>query len=315
MPFIAYAMMNGIIPNVLVSSDLASHPESLGLRNCSDTHGMCSKLRELTVYEWISHPEEYQPFLGVQQSLNEEARLFLTDGRFASELGNSMPLAMANLLNKLPIVVMTQMEHLHVIPVTPRETLECLPILVAFDHSGAGHYDAVAHITVSQQSSETQPPSKNKDSTITECCRCGEGARKKEANITSCDSFKKRCKCFQGVKGCSDKCQCIGCKNPHGKKAKKVEQSNSTQTITRKRRPHEMTTESTSGTQFLLKRPCQDSVSRWTFMEELVLIQIVEGQLSTDDSDIDIGTIALEYSQLVDNTEIHPMLFPLQYFI
>ena len=231
---VAYAMMNSIIPNVLVSSDLASHLESLGLRNCSDTHGMCSKLRELTVYEWISHPEEYQPFLGVQQSLNEEARLFLTDGHFASELGNSMPLAMANLL-KLPIVVMTQMEHLHVIPVTPRETLECLPIFVAFDHSGAGHYDAVAHITVSQQSSETQPPSKNKDSTITECCRCGQGARKKEANITSCDSFKKRCKCFQGVKGCSDKCQCIGCENPDGKKAKKVEQSNSTQTSTRKR--------------------------------------------------------------------------------
>ena len=41
-------------------------------------------------------------------------------------------------------------------------------------------------------------------------------------------------------------------------------------------------------------------------MEELVLIQIVQGQLSTDDSDIDIGTVALEYSQLVDNTEIHP---------
>ena len=274
--------------------------------NCNDTNELCSKLRELTVHEWTSHPEDYQPFLGVEQTVNHEAQLFLTDGHFASELGNSMPLAMANLL-KLPIVVMSQMENLPVIPITPRETVHCLPIFVAFEHSGAGHYDAVAHITGTKSPTETQPNSNNKDTPSIECCRCGQGARKKEANITSCDSFKKRCKCFQGVKGCSEKCQCIGCENPYGKMTKKEERSYSNQTGTKKRRPHEVTTQGMSGKQFLLKRPCfWDNASRWTSLEELVLIHIVQFQLTEGDSDMDIDTIASQYSQLVDNIGIHP---------
>ena len=36
-----------------------------------------------------------------------------------SDLGNSMPLAMANVLC-LPIVIMTPMENLPVLPITPR---------------------------------------------------------------------------------------------------------------------------------------------------------------------------------------------------
>ena len=61
---IAYAIKNHIIGNQLVSSDLARHIDLLGLLSCSDTYEMCSKLREQTVHEWMSHPEEYQPFLG-----------------------------------------------------------------------------------------------------------------------------------------------------------------------------------------------------------------------------------------------------------
>ena len=299
---VAYAIKNNIIGNEIASSCLASHLESLGLMSCNDTNEICSKLRELTVYEWISHPEEYQPFLKADETLNLEAKLFQIDGHFASELGNSMPLAMANLL-KIPIVVMTQMENLPVLPVTPRESLQCLPIFVAFDHSGAGHYDAVDHIANNQPSSVTHPPSSQKHAPSIECCRCGQGARKKEDNISSCDSFRKRCKCFQGVKGCSDKCQCKGCENPHGKRREQT--SYSTQMITRKRRPHEVTTENASGKQFLLKRPCPDIVHRWTFIEELVLIQIVQYQLNTD-TGIDIGILAMQYSQLVDNNGIHP---------
>lgn len=60
-----------------------------------------------------------------------------------------MALAIANLLN-LPIVLITQMESMSVVPVTPRETLQCLPIFVAFDHSGEGHYDAVATVQAIQ---------------------------------------------------------------------------------------------------------------------------------------------------------------------
>ena len=67
-----------------------------------------------------------------------------------------------------------------------------------------------------------------------------------------------------------------------------------------------MTTESMSGKHFLLKRPCLESVSRWTLLEELALIQIVQSSLTAAGSDIDIDVIAMQYSQLVDNSGIHP---------
>ena len=67
-----------------------------------------------------------------------------------------------------------------------------------------------------------------------------------------------------------------------------------------------MTTESISGKQFLLKRPRLESVSRRTLLEELALIQIVQSSLTAGGSDIDIDVIAMQYSQLVDNSGIHP---------
>ena len=94
-----------------------------------------------------------------------------------------MALAMANLLN-LPIVVITQMEIMSVVPATPRETLQCLPIFVAFDHSGEGHYDAVAHSTNHSVATETQSCSVCSIATNPESCRCGQGARKKKNPIS-----------------------------------------------------------------------------------------------------------------------------------
>ena len=180
-----YAIVNSVIPNKATSNNVVSHLDSLGLMNCKDTNEMSHKLREVIVHEWISHPEDYQPFFGVGQLLlDHEASLFVNDGYFTSELGSCMALAMANLLN-LPIVVITQMESMSVVPVTPRETLQCLPIFVAFDHSGECHYDAVAHSTSHSVATETQSRSVNSIATNPESCHCGQGARRKESNITS----------------------------------------------------------------------------------------------------------------------------------
>ena len=70
----------------------------------------------------------------------------------------------------------------------------------------------------------------------------------------------------------------------------------------------EMTTANMSGKKFILKRSCQDIVSRWKLQEELVLIQLVQQHLKTDSDidDIDIDTLAMQYSQLVDNNDLHP---------
>ena len=169
----------------------------------------------------------------LNQIFESEAKLFLNDGHFATDLGNAMPLAMASAL-KLPIVIITQMENLPVLPITPRETIKCMPIFLAFHQSGPGHYDAVE-----MSSSHSMPPSKEIDKTNIEhgkddSCRCGQGAKKSEKEIVSCDVFRKRCKCFQGVRACSDRCTCLGCANPYGKNTREGQRRNSI-TGTRKR--------------------------------------------------------------------------------
>lgn len=116
-----------------------------------------------------------------------EAKAFLKNGHFAADLGNSMPLAMANLLC-LPIVVMTQMDNLPVLPITPRDCMQCMPIFIAFDQSSAGHYDAVTQITHLEPSCGVEKSVEVQSKS--ECCRWGQGA-KKEKDIVSCDQLKK----------------------------------------------------------------------------------------------------------------------------
>jgi hypothetical protein len=88
-------------------------------------------------------------------------------------------------------------------------------------------------------------------------CRCGQGAKKKEAVISSCDQFKMRCKCFQSITGCTEKFQCLGCKNPYGKNTGCMQM---TATGTRRRRSSGITTQLKSGSEFVLKRPCISNV-------------------------------------------------------
>lgn len=299
---VAHAIENTIIPNQTISREVINHLDSLGLLDVGND--ICGKLRNLVVDEWLTNPDQYKPFLTGEQTFETEARLFLNDGHFATQLGNSMPLVMANVL-KHPVVVVTEMENLPVLPVTPRESIQCLPIFVAFDQSGAGHYDAVVQIPRFEPSSEVQKPTVEK--TESNCCRCGQGVKKKEKGNTSCDQFKKRCKCFQALKGCTEKCQCLGCENPHGKKINQNQKTNSS-TGTRKRRAADMTTGCMSGKEFMAKRPGPNTnICQWTFLEELVLVQLLQSQFSN--SDIDMASIHVQYQQLVDNAEIHPKTF------
>ena len=299
---IAYSLENYIIPNQSVSSDVISHLEKLELVNGVNENGICYQLRKLIVEEWITQSDLYKPFLTGEETFETEAKLFLNDGHFATELGNSMPLAIANVL-KLPVVVITQMENLPILPITPRESLQCMPIFIAFDHCDIGHYDAVSSIPNSKPSHESEISEKpaDKPNNNADYCRCGQGAKKRNVDITSCDKFQKRCKCFQGVKGCTDKCQCLCCKNPYGNKIYGELKGNSTGS--RKRRAPQMTTECMSGKEFMTKRsPSEGNLCKWTFLEELLLVQLLQCEFSS--SDINMATIHVQYQQLVDNADI-----------
>ena len=289
---IAYALEH-VLPNQPDSKDILRHLESLRLAGCSTGEDICAKLRKLMFEEWMAHSDLYQHFLAKEQIFESEAKLFLNDGHFATDLGNAMPLAMANVL-KLPIVIITQMENLPVLPITPRETIKCMSIFLAFDQSGAGHYDAV-----DMSSSQSMPPSKEIDKTNIELgkddsCRCGQGAKKGEKEIVSC---------FQGVRACSDRCTCLGCANPYGKNTKEGQRRNST-TGTRKRRAPEMSSETTSGKAFMSKKPNPGVNSQWTFFEELMLTQLIQLQFS--ENDIDMAAIHLQFNQLLDADYVQP---------
>jgi hypothetical protein len=311
---VAHALTTTIIPSESTSNDVLQHFQTLGLSTIThDIQRFCMRLRELVVNEWIQNQELYKPFLISGNQFEMEAQLFLNDGHFAAELGNSMPLAMSNIL-KLPIVVVSQMQNLPIIPITPRETLQCIPIYVAFDHSNAGHYDAVVQVPTPlpplDDAHIDKPIEFGETSSGTNFGRCGQGARKKEKDISSCDDFKKRCKCFQSLRGCTDNCQCIGCQNPHGK-YKPKSYKNTTASLTRKRRAPRMTTSSLTGREFVKKQFKEEIKYRWTFFEELILVQLLQRHLcDNNNNELDIEMLHVQFSQFVNNSNIFPKTLP-----
>ena len=60
---------------------------------------IASALSHVIVNEWLCNLSSYEPFLTSGQDYETEANLFLQDGHFASELGNSIPLAASNALS------------------------------------------------------------------------------------------------------------------------------------------------------------------------------------------------------------------------
>lgn len=210
---------------------------------------MATALRQTIVNEWLANPSSYEPFLTSGQDYKSEANAFLQDGYFASELGNSMPLAASNVLC-ISIVVFTAMLNFPVLPICPRDrTLSDNPIYLAYDMSFAGHYDGIEQQSTPQQGEQKQrslPTQCGNKQQIT--CRCGQGAKRKKMGSISCNEYKSGCKCFQNVMGCNMYCQCINCNNPRGKKA-----SSGSAPLTcsaRKRRHHDNSTEGLSGKSF-----------------------------------------------------------------
>ena len=69
---------------------------------------IAKRLRELLIEEWFNNSDQYQPFLS--SSLQSQATLLLQCGHFIGELGNTMPLALANILLS-PILIFTSLQQ------------------------------------------------------------------------------------------------------------------------------------------------------------------------------------------------------------
>jgi hypothetical protein len=105
--------------------------------------------------------------------MEEQANLFLRPGHFIGELGNLMPLAMANLIGS-PLIIFTSLETMPLLLIMPSSTSGLPPIYLAFNQFGAGHYDAIKFKQKEETSSTvmTSGPVQPVEAT-TQRCSCG----------------------------------------------------------------------------------------------------------------------------------------------
>ena len=293
-------MIQQQLVNASLSDEAKTHLQNLGIIRSHDTgiNQMAVTLRHTLVNEWLSNPSAYEPFLLSGEDYETEVNAFLQDGHFASELGNTMPLAAANALH-IPVVVFTEMLNFPVLPICPRDTvISDDPIYLAHDTSSAGHYDAIT-----QQSSRiNQQEEQEQERSPTDCanpkqisCRCGQGAKRKKMTSMSCHEYKTGCKCFQNVMGCTVNCQCINCENPRGKK---VTGTTPIACSSRKRRHHESSTEGLSGKAYTEMKAGGTLTVTWTLFEELVLMELMLVLLARDKLEPD--ALYNEYNHVVD---------------
>ena len=148
------------------------------------------------------------------QCISQQIDMFLRDGFFNSELGNTMVLALANALG-IPITVFSSMTHYPVININPRHMNVPLPVFIAYNHSGCGHYDGVV------ASPEQTPSHIVNAASVPKGCYCGKSKSDRQG---SCYPIKikytetLRCPCLKEKVACSAVCCCKDCKNPYGKK-------------------------------------------------------------------------------------------------
>ena len=125
---------------------------------------------------------------------------------FQGELGDTMILAMSNLLH-IPVTIISNIPNHITIPVVPRSTVCDEIIFVLYNHIGSGHYDAILPKT------ETKEDKKGPNIS----CSCGVNNRNGSSCIDS-DVYHACCKCYKAHKSCSSGCRCRNCANSFGKR-------------------------------------------------------------------------------------------------
>lgn len=226
---------------------------------------LSSKLREVIVQEWLGpNRSDYEGFLIDQDKYEHEVLKFLQDGHYNSDLGNTMPLAMASALN-VSIVLLTSIPSSPVFFVSP-PTNSNLVLHLAFTSLGPGHYDALVLKATAAQSTDVTK------------CRCGINSNKE--NYIACAHQNGRhsaCRCLAKGQGCSSLCACKGCLNPNGKKSTGTKSK-------RSREPHKWQSFNTSNKSFAMDAGQLLAQGVWSDYENIVFANVmrhVESDVAT----------------------------------
>ena len=152
---------------------------ALGLSLDQSLTTIAAVLRQRVVDEWQGpFIDNYQQFFDESEmDVYMEAEKFRRSGEFCRPLGDTMPLAMANVL-QLPIVLTTSAQNMPIVTVTPRSIIHEASIVLAYTQRGAGHYDALTErLPVNEPGSDIQSRNEHaEESTETDSTKKGEGS-------------------------------------------------------------------------------------------------------------------------------------------
>ena len=148
----------------------------------------------------------------------------MQSGYFYGELADTIVVALSNLLG-LPFIVFSSSVCQPVITITPRHLQIPVPVYLAFNQSGAGHYDGVVLCDSDQIQPVALPLTSESDAYIAGgdvgACSCGKNDKMKRSHchpVTSKYTTLVRCKCCKESKPCTNSCRCNNCNNPFGRK-------------------------------------------------------------------------------------------------
>jgi hypothetical protein len=215
-----------------------------------------------------------------------EANRFLQDGYFDSQLGNLMPLAMAEALSSHVVLFRTDDDK--PLYISPEHATERTLFLV-YNPLGCGHYDAAIPFNCQIQE-KPQPQLK---------CSCGVNN-----NTQSCcptPRYSSRCPCFNNNKECTFLCRCKNCANPNGQKPP---------VKGRKRRAHQLQLQVPKSAKFANDRGEKLTEGNWSEFEKIVLNEIVAHTTQKD-----VLEIHKLYNDIVFYSGAPFCAFPLQHNI
>ena len=160
---------------------------------------LSATLRQVYVKELLGeHRVNYSPYIQhTDLNYDKEANRFANNHYFDSELGNTMPLALATAL-QISIVIFHKDPNTPNTPimyVTPEIVTTEASAFLVYTRSEVGHYDAAVPCH------KMGAPTSNSKSNS---CRCG--ANKTNASAKSCMPsaiYTTRCKCFKASQPCT----------------------------------------------------------------------------------------------------------------
>ena len=157
---------------------------------------LSATLRQVHVKELLGeHRVNYSPYIQhTDLNYDKEANRFANNHYFDSELGNTMPLALATAL-QISIVIFHKDPNTPIMYVTPEIVTTEASAFLVYTRSEVGHYDAAVPCH------KMGAPTSNSKSNS---CRCG--ANKTNASAKSCMPsaiYTTRCKCFKASQPCT----------------------------------------------------------------------------------------------------------------